>query len=280
LPKKVIVTHIFPDLDAIAAAWLLIRFHPDFSETDIKFVPAGGTYQNLAVDSDPTVIHVDTGLGQFDHHQLKTKTAAAELVFNHLKEEKLIAEKHLAGLERLIKLVVAFDNFDDFFWPEPNHDRYDLELPELINNLKISGKLNDKELVYQGMLLLDAALTGLTIKSKSEQEIKTGRQFKTKWGKGIAVMSQNSSLSKLAQKLGFSVIVVKDPKTGFASVKSQPKPEIDLEPVYLKLKAADPQASWFFHQSRHIISNGSRHNQAVKATSLDLEEIIKIVTSV
>jgi hypothetical protein len=277
---KVIVTHIFPDLDAIASAWLLIRFNPDFSETDIKFVPAGGTYQNLAVDSDPTVIHVDTGLGQFDHHQLTEKTCAAELVFKYLKAEKLIADKHLAGLERLIKLVTAFDNFDDFFWPEPAEDRYDLELPELINNLKISGKLNDKELVYQGILLLDAALTGLTIKSKSEEEIKNGQQFKTKWGKAIAVTSQNSSLSKLAQKLGFCVIVVKDPKTGFVSVKSQPKPEIDLEPVYAKLKAADPQASWFFHQSRHIISNGSRHNQSVQATGLDLKELITIVTSV
>ncbi len=130
------------------------------------------------------------------------------------------------------------------------------------------------------MLLLDAALTGLTIKSKSEAEIKTGQEFKTKWGKALAVESHNSSISKLAQKLGLSVVVVKDPRTGFVSVKSQPRGEIDLEPVYLKLKQADPKASWFFHQSRHIISNGSRHNQAVRATSLGLDELIQIVKSI
>ena len=72
----------------------------------------------------------------------------------------------------------------------------------------------------------------------------------------------------------------KEPKTGFLSVKSQPKPEIDLEPVYLKLKAADPNASWFFHQSRHIISNGSRHNPEVKPTRLSLTELTEILKSI
>src|SRR3989338_531347 len=152
--QKVIVTHIFPDLDAIASIWLLIRFHPEFNEVDLEFVPAGTTYQNLAVDSDPTVIHVDTGMGQFDHHQLEAKTCAAELVFNHLKSQKFITLKHQSALERLVKLIVEIDNFDDCFWPESSADRYNVGLSEIINNLKISGRLNDKELVYQGLILL------------------------------------------------------------------------------------------------------------------------------
>ena len=278
--KKIIVTHIFPDLDAIASLWLLIRFHPDFDETELAFVPAGATYKGEPADSDPTVIHVDTGMGRFDHHQLADKTAATELVFNYLKQEKLVTAKHQPALERLVKLVVALDNFDDCFWPEAAADRYDLGLPEIINNLKISGKLNDKELAYQGMILLDAVLTGLMIKIQVELTIKAGESFTSRWGKTLAVETKHSLVSKLAQKLGFSLVIKKEPKTGFVSVKSQPKAELDLQPLYLRLKQADPAASWFFHQSRHIIVNGSRHNPLVKASGLSLQEIVDLVKQV
>jgi len=280
MPKKMIVTHIFPDLDALGAIWLLIRFHPDFSETGFAFVPAGETYENQAVDSDPTIIHVDTGMGQFDHHQLTAKTAAAELVFNYLKSQKFITLKHQSALERLVKLIVEIDNFDDCFWPESSADRYDVGLSEIINNLKISGRLNDKELVYQGLILLDAAMAGFLIKIKAEAEIGTGEIFTSRWGKSLAVESKHSLVSKLAQKMGFSLVVRKEPKTGFVSIKSQPKAAIDLKPVFDQLVKADSQASWFFHQSRHIIVNGSRHNPAVKASGLSLKEIVDIVKEI
>jgi hypothetical protein len=279
MPKKIIVTHIFPDLDAIASAWLLVRFHPDFSQTGLEFVPAGATYQNQTVDSDPTVVHVDTGLGRFDHHQLSAKTSAAARVLADLKRQKLISQKYQAALERLVSLVTEVDNFADCFWPQAAADYYDLGLPELLNNLKISGRLNDKELVYQGMILLDAALTGFLIKIKAEAEIAAGRQFLCRWGKAVAVVSKHSLVSKLAQKLGYALVIRKEPQTGFVSVKSQPKPAIDLQPIYLKLKAADPNASWFFHQGKHIIVNGSRHNPRAKPTNLSLEEVIKEVES-
>lgn len=279
MPKKLIVTHIFPDLDAISAAWLLVRFHPDFSVTGFAFVPAGGTWAGQVVDCDPTVVHVDTGLGRFDHHQSKAKTSAAELVFNYLKSEKLIGAKHLAALERLIRLVTELDNFDDCFWPQAQADRYDLNLGEIINNLKISGKLNDTELVYQGMILLDAILTGFLIKIKAEAEIAGAYKFESRWGRSLAVESKHSLLSKLAQKMGYDLVIRQEPQTGFISIKSRPKPEIDLEPLYVKLVAADGQASWFFHKSRHIIVNGSRHNPKAKPSRLSLEEIIKEVES-
>lgn len=280
MPKKLIVTHIFPDLDAIGAAWLLVRFHPDFNEVGFEFVPAGETYKNKTVDSDPTVVHVDTGMGRFDHHQSAVKTAAFELVFNYLKSEKFITLKHESALERLVKLIVEIDNFGDCFWEQPAADRYDLGLAEIINNLKISGRLNDKELVYQGMILLDAALCGFLIKVKVEAEIRSGEKFNCQWGKALAVESKHSLLSKLAQKMGFALVIRKEPKTGFVSIKSQPKKEIDLETIYLKLKTVDASASWFFHQSRHIIVNGSRHNPTVKASGLSLREIVDIVKKI
>jgi nanoRNase/pAp phosphatase (c-di-AMP/oligoRNAs hydrolase) len=66
---KILVTHFSPDLDAISSCWLIKRYLPDWHTASIKFVPAGQTFENKPVDSVSNIIHVDTGLGRFDHHQ-------------------------------------------------------------------------------------------------------------------------------------------------------------------------------------------------------------------
>ncbi len=65
---KTLVTHIFPDLDAVTSLWLFDRYDDDFDKAKLEFVPAGGTFGGESVDSDPDIVHVDTGLGRFDHH--------------------------------------------------------------------------------------------------------------------------------------------------------------------------------------------------------------------
>jgi len=277
--NKIIVTHIFPDLDAICSIWLLQRFAVDFKQAKIEFVPAGKTYKDQTVDSDPTIIHVDTGWGRFDHHQTNERTCAAELVFNYLKSEKKVSLKYQSALERLIEIVIQADQFEDFFWNDPANDRYEFFLQYLLDNLKLSGNLNDKELVYQGMALLDGVLFSLRQKIQSEAEIKKGAEFETKWGKSLAVESQMLFDIKLAHKLGFQLVVRKEPESGLVAIKCQPKKELDLTEAYAALKTADPQADWFFHQSKHIISNGSRHNLQVKPSRLSLAEIKEVLTN-
>ncbi|MDZ7586699.1 MAG: DHH family phosphoesterase [Patescibacteria group bacterium] len=277
MPAKIIVTHIFPDLDAICSVWLLVKFEADLKEAKIEFVPAGKTYKNQTVDSDPTIIHVDTGLGRFDHHQTNERTCAAELVFNYLKREKKISLKYQSAVERLVEIVIQADQFEDFFWEDSGNDRYEFFLQYLLENLKLSGNLNDTELVYQGMALLNGILFGFRQKIKSEEEIEKGEEFETKWGKSLAVESQLMFDIKLAHKMGYRLVVRKEPETGFVSIKSQPKKELDLTEAYRALKGADAKADWFFHKSKHIISNGSRHNPQVKPSKLSLEEIKEVL---
>lgn len=277
MPDKLIVTHIFPDLDAICSIWLLQRFETEFKEAKLKFVPAGKTYQNQTVDSDPTIIHVDTGLGRFDHHQTNERTCAAELVFNYLKYYKKISLKYQSALKRLIEIVIQADQFEDFFWEDPANDRYEFFMQYLLDNLKLSGNLNDTELVYQGMALLDGVLFGFRQKIQSEEEIKKGIEFETKWGKSLAVETQMMLDIKLAHKMGYRLVVRKEPESGLVSIKSQPKKEMDLTTAFAALKTVDPQADWFFHQSKHIISNGSRHNPQVKPSKLSLAEIKEVL---
>ncbi|MFN3374909.1 MAG: hypothetical protein ACK44M_15270, partial [Chloroflexus sp.] len=71
-----IVGHLAPDLDCLTAIWLLMRFGPA-KDADLQFVPAGRTWRDQPVDSDPHIIHVDTGGGRFDHHQTNDPTLSA-----------------------------------------------------------------------------------------------------------------------------------------------------------------------------------------------------------
>jgi len=278
--KKIIVTHIFPDLDAITAVWLLKRFEAEFEEAEVKFVAAGMTYQGKAADSDPEVVHLDTGLGRFDHHHLDERTCAAELVFNYLKQKKNITLKYQSAGQRLIEIVKQIDHFEDFFWPEPADDRYDFGLHKLLDHLKLSGKLDDNQLVAEGMKLLDAVLFGLRQKIKAEKEIKEGKEFKTIWGRSLAVESQGGRVDKLGLQMGYQLVIRKEPDTGFVMIKCQPKKELDLTKADEALRKADAKADWFFHQSRHIILNGSRHNPKVKPSSLGLSELIEILKNI
>ncbi len=278
--NKTIITHIFPDLDAIASVWLLKRFDPDFSDANIKLIAAGTTYKNKPVDSDPDIVHADTGGGRFDHHQTDERTCAAELVFNYLKSKKLITSKHQSALERLIELIIQVDHFEDFFWNEPASDKYDLSLHHLFDHLKLSGQMKDLELIEEGRKLLDAILFGLRQKIKTEIELKEGIEFQSKWGKSLGIETKMSRVSKLGQKMGYPLVVRKEPETGYVSIKCQPRDDLDLTAIYEALKKADQKADWFFHKSRHIILNGSRHNPRVKPSSLSLNELMEIIKNI
>lgn len=280
MSKKLVITHIFPDLDAITAVWLLQRFDSVWEDAGLEFVAAGQTFKGEAVDSDPDVVHVDTGMGRFDHHQLAGRTCATKLVLGSLLQEKKIPDKYKESLKRLAEVVTQVDNFEDCFWPEPTNDRYDFGLPRLFDSLKLSSKLNDKELVSQGILLLDAVLFGLTEKVRAEAEIKVGNQFESIYGRSLGILSQQGSGAKLAQKIGYDLVVKKEPKTNLVGIWCQPKPDLDLTKLYEALKKADPIANWYFHQSKHIILNGSRHNPNVKPSRLSLEELIEIIKNI
>lgn len=274
--NKIIVTHIFPDIDAIASVWLLKRFDPQLVDAEVKFVPAGCTYKDQAVDSDPEIIHTDTGGGRFDHHDTNERTCAAELVFNYLKSRKFVTLKHQSAVKRLVELIVQLDHFEDFFWNKPADDKYELSINHVLNHLKLSGKMNDSELLEEGSRLLNAVLFGLRQKIKVEEEIKKGTEFESHWGKSLGIETQMSRISKLAQKMGFKLVVRKEVETKFVSIKCQPTKELDLTKLYQKLKEKDKKADWFFHKSKHIILNGSRHNPKVKPSSLSLPELIEI----
>jgi hypothetical protein len=77
--------------------------------------------------------------------------------------------------------------------------------------------------------------------------------------------------------MGYALVVRKDPKKGYLRIKSLPKDEIDLTDIYNRLKKEEPDATWFFHASRHMILNGSSKNPNMRPTQKTLGEIIEVL---
>lgn len=276
---KTLVTHFSPDLDAITSCWLIKKYLPGWKNALIKFVPAGSSLNNQQADVNPEIIHVDTGLGKFDHHQTDSFTSASRLVFDHLCKKKFIGSKDLEAQERLISLVTEFDHFREYFYPEPSSDRYTLLLHEVVEGLK-KVLSDDRILMDMSFKLLEGTLINFKNKVSAEKEIKKGYEFKSRWGKTLIVMTANSEVGKLAMKIGYNLVISKHPDKGYVRIKSPPLKDADLTPIYNKLIIIDPKATWFLHSSKRMLLNGTSKNPTMKPSSLSIPQLIELVKSV
>lgn len=273
---KTIITHISPDLDAIASIWLLQKYLPEWDESTVAFVPAGTTYKNKPVDSDESVIHVDTGFGRFDHHQSKEPICAAQKVYDFLKREKLIKPKLQEPLSRLLDYVCDADHFKEIYYPNPDSDIYDLLPAGLIDGLK-SSLNDDHHLIHIGNHLLDAALSELSKKVSAEQEFKEALFFESRWGNTLAIETDNSEVCRLGQKKGYDLTVQKYKYSGAVRIKLRPDNKKSLSKLYAAVKKLDPGATWFYHISGRMLLNGSATNPQYVASKLSLKQLIKTI---
>jgi len=267
------------DLDAIASCWLIKTFLPQWSGADIVFTASGQLWQNISVDSDQNSIYVDTGLGRFDHHQTTTHTCSSKLIFEFLSSKNHIEKKIYQGLKRFIELITDLDHFAECNFPDAASDRYDLSLHQLIGALKYTVN-SDSTVVNLTFPFLEAALQVFISKVKAEEEIKTGCTFISKWGKSIIMATKNQEAMKLSQKIGYSLVVTKDPDRGFVRIKIPPQSKDDLTPLYKKIKKLDPKAYWYFHISKHMLLNDTSQNPTAIPSSLTLQQLIDIIKRV
>lgn len=275
--SKTIVTHFNPDLDAITSTWLIKRFFSGWEEADLEFVVAGKTYRDEPVDVNPDIIHVDTGGGKFDHHQDKARKPACGQVFDGLKktDDKFNRDE---ALERLTEVVSDADVGSHIHWPEGQTDRYEFSLDSMIGGLK-RLRFSDQKQVDWGLVLLDAIYATLKVKVQAEKNLGEGLVFETKWGNGIAFETVNDMVLELAEKKGYSVALRKDPRSGAVRFYARNDRGVDLTPVWESLREKDPEATWFLHQSKCLLLNGSSKNPEMKATKLSLKEVVEILKS-
>jgi len=301
---KIIVTHISPDLDAICAIWIIKKFLPDWRDANLKFVPAGerlngfiNTNQVIETNGRDEVIHVDTGLGTLDHHQSDSpKTCAASLACQYVAGKYVRANPEAVrhdkwkykkeAMERMVKVVTEVDHFQEIAWQDPTNDHHDFGLLNILDGLKIEKPNDDKFYVNFGIQAFDALLHEFENKIWAEDEIKNnGTVFETRFGKGIGIGTINDEVVKLAQKMGYLIVVRKDPRKGYVRIKTRPNIEgnqnpVDLTSTYEELKRLDPQAKWFLHISKKMLLNGSSKSPDARPTKLSLEDIIGVLEKI
>ena len=275
--QKTIVTHVSPDFDGISAIWLLKKFHPDFADAKLAFVPAGATYNNESVDSNPNIVHVDTGYGKFDHHQTDDFTCGAKLVLEWLMKEGYVKEEDKA-IVRLIEVATQLDHgWDNYKWSDAADDRYEFSIHNILTGWKILHPREDEKYVEWAIVDLEAIYILLQLKVRAEEQIKEGKQFKTRWGKGVAIYTENESVLDVAIKNDYAVVMRKDPNRGNIRITASNKFNVDLTKAYEAARKKDPQATWFLHASKVLLRNGSNRNPTMKASKLTIDEMVEIL---
>ena len=283
--RPIIVTHHSPDLDAITATWLLKKFaEQKFGQAKVLFVNPGDHLSdeelaNHCVD-ESQVVYVDTGGGEFDHHQPERGQqylSAALLVYQYL--QKLHPEiKNDLALKTIVDYVTEIDHFREIFWPEADSLRYNFMIQELIEGINKTHLHNDDSVLHFGFQCLDAAYANLTQVIKARQLItEKGRQFSLSAGPALAIETQNDNVIKEAQKQGFSLVVKRDPSYGHVRIKVRPDCPINLQKLAKKIADVDQVGSWYFHPSGKMLLNGSGKHRRQHPTGLSLKEIINFI---
>jgi len=272
--QKTIVTHYSPDFDGIPAIWILKKFHPDFADAKIVFLPAGETLDDKPAGSDPDVIHVDTGGGPFDHHETKEYTCAAKLVWEWIKKERKITDD---VIERLMPMIIAYDHGKEVEWKDALDDKYEFMMPALIDGWKILYPGQYERILEYGMKCMDAVYAIMKSKVEAEKILANGIIFETRWGKAVGVETDNEGVLQLGEKMGYSLVAKKDPKRKSLRIYGRSDRGVDLSQAYEKIKKLDPQARWFLHASGCLLLNGSSKQPKMNPTKLSLKEVIDVL---
>lgn len=281
---KLLVAHENPDMDAIGAIWLFKRFGGSgFDATEYYFVHAGdrmdaGTMQAKGV-SDEEVVHVDTGMGIFDHHQPDNTAhdSATLRTYDYLSTHISDIADDVA-LRRVVGFVNETDHFESYHWPDPDKDRYIFMMEEILSGLRSSEHFTDREVVEFGMLCYDGVYTSMKIRVRAEEDLENkGAEFVSEWGRALAITNKNDEVIKLAQKRGYVLVVRKDEVTGAMRIKSAPSPDISLKRVYDQIKELDHEGTWYYHPSGHMLINGSRKHSGQVPTKLSLDEVVGLL---
>jgi len=304
---KIIVAHAAPDWDAIGSVWLIKSFLPGWKDAKVEFVPAGTRFGEakgyhgedkedpIELIGEDEIIHVDTGLGPLDHHQTSDQTVCAMTrTWDYVRAENEksgspLRKEHQEAVSRIAAIILAGDHFREVFWADPLADYHEFSLNGLLEGLKLSKPDQDDYCVVFGSACLDALTHTFESRIWAEKEIaENGIRFELKkkvslpaGRQGIAFETINDNVIKLAQKMGYVLVIRKDPRKGYVRIKARPASgkddDIDLTAAYEKLKVADSKATWFLHVSKKMLLNGTPKNPAMVPTTMTVQEIVDVI---
>ncbi len=278
--RRMIVTHHSPDLDACASVWLLKRFDAQhYADAHTAFVDPGKLINPSEAErlgfQMHMVVHVDTGLGEFDHHQPergREYVCAATLVYDYICR---IHPDHVhdEALKELVTHIVDVDHFGEISWPDSQHPRYCFMLSSLLQGYESIDPHNDDSQLHYGLISLDSAYANLRHQVAAKRELSTGELFEMPFGSCLSVSTANDEVIKYSQKKGLCVVIKRDPDDGSLRIKARPDCPIDLKSLSDAILKLDQVGYWYYHPSGKMLLNGSRKQSAQKPSILSLAQV-------
>lgn len=262
---SVIVGHLAPDLDCLAAIWILVRFG-GAEEAELEFVPAGRTLGGAPADADPQVVHVDTGGGRFDHHHsADSNLSAAELVRRELAPGD-------EALRRLVDQVTRIDHAE----AGPGRQPVFFNITDLIAGYNALYPNRPHHVARAMLPNLDAWYEHEQRQLRLERAFGRRLEFQTRWGLGIAMQSDDGASSRLAYRHGAVLYAYRD-RRGYMGVAAQQRSSVDLEPIYRDLQKVDGQADWYLHPSHRLLLCGTPKAPPRHLSALSLNELVSVL---
>ncbi|MFN8534911.1 MAG: hypothetical protein U0556_15345 [Dehalococcoidia bacterium] len=262
-----IVSHLSPDLDSITATWIVLRFG-GLAGADVAFVRAGTTLDGQLADSDPAVVHVDTGFGRFDHHQ--PEVAAPDVCASSLAANALAPDDR--ALRRLVAYVVEVDN-----GRQPTEEAlHPFAATGLIHGLN-QAYPDDPERVMRTMLpLLDAWYQVAQTEADAEDDLARAEWFETPWGPGVALAERAGGTQQHAYAHGAVLYVSRSPE-GWHRLTARGGTNVDLREVAEIIRQREPDVDWYLHPSNKLLLNGSKKAPPAVLTRLSLDDLVAFV---
>lgn len=259
----VIVAHLAPDLDCIAAIWILKRFG-GAADALVCCVPAGTTLNHQPVDSDPCIVHVDTGNGRYDHHQRNVRTlSAAELVRRNVAA-------YDGALERIIRQVTSFDN-------ATATERQGSDLTMLADSFNLLYPDDPNRVVELMLPNLDAWYAHEQHQIQLNESFANRIEFHSPWGRGVAMQSPFGGSSALAFRGGAVLYTYREELHGWMGVAAQARSNADLTSLADQLVVVDAGAQWYLHPSKRLLLCGTAKAPVTQTSRLSLREMVTVI---
>lgn len=273
---KTLVGHKFPDDDVWLSFWIARKFIPNAAKAEIRFVEAGTCLPGS--DNDPTVLHFDTGRGEYDQHGTQFERTCSALIL----AQKLGVDKD-PGLIELLEMVTQVDNTEKMS-PTSLHSAI-VGYPRH-PNYRTQGAIDWEKVQNSVFELFDNVYGQETSRAKARVDLKQfGRCRTLANGLKVCTLFGYPQSRDAAFEDGAAVVI-------WTTRRKQGKFHVGIQknsrdPLYVELKLTEvaawlrkgeaglrgidvdgtdlnyidrygPITTWFLHHSLNLILNGSK----------------------
>lgn len=259
--------HRFPDDDCWLSIWIAKKFIPKTTNAEVVFVNAGESLPDS--DGDNSILHFDTGGGEYDHHGKGwRKTSSATIL------AKKIGVINDPGLRPLLEMVTAVDNIEPL---PPTNMHYAINgFPRQYRDT--DGTINWQVVQERVFELFEIVYGQETDRVKSREALGKYAEWTT-LSNGIRVCSLlwHPECREAAFEGGAQVVVwtvSRNSKHFYTGIQAHRQYPLFLDGTAAALRSQENKTreeaatenlrsvgrigAWYLHDSKKLILNGSR----------------------